>query len=159
MGETRPPWLDLSALERFVLHYDAQFDVVAFIFDRPQYGVMTEVDSNWYLKLSDTEVRCEDGREDREVIAIHHLLFRRVLLAQPFFERLFAPALEELRSVTGKTLDEDFRIEATAAELPLMSRVLLILLGESLARWEAVAREESPEESADYFGAPRRASG
>lgn len=126
------PMVDLDGVTHLRFDYDGEDDIALFHMGGPQPAVSEEVGDGWYLRLvGDAIVGLE----------LHGL--RRRLLTTPFYARLFRPAIRELERVSGETLEaERLVVEAAPEAVPITTRLLLLLVGQALARLETIQRTE-----------------
>lgn len=123
------PSMDLEGFKRVVFDYEADDDIAFIHFDAPRAAITEEVDDGWYLRLTDDTVV---GME------MHGL--RRVFLSQPQFASVFEPAVRELELRAGRPLEAGIVIEGEINDLPRTTHLSIFLVGQGLARLEAIRR-------------------
>ena len=126
------PDFDIDGFERLLFNYDAMGDIAYLHVDEVRAAVTVDVDDAWYVRLAGNEVV---GLE------LHGL--RRIFLSNPFFSKVFTPAIRELEEFTGTQLfsgDADFTAQGSTVELPKTSHLLIFMVGQALARYEAMQR-------------------
>jgi hypothetical protein len=126
------PSVNLEAFDRITVVYDRDDDIVVFHLDGPRPAITEAVDDSWYLRVADDVVV---GME------LHGL--RRAFLSTPFYASLFRPAIHELEQAGGRALIEGPLVaEGSTNELPMNSRLVLLLVGQALAKYEALRQRE-----------------
>lgn len=133
MTQLKSPSVDLEGFDHLVVAYDRADDIAFIHIDGPRPASTEQVDDGWYIRLDD----------DDEIVGLELHGLKRLFLSTPFFARVFKPAIEELEAFTGRSFETDsFRAEGTVGELPRTTHLLILMLGQSFAKYEALQRSE-----------------
>lgn len=127
------PTINLEGLERLVFAYGGEDDIAYLHIGGPRKAITVQADDSWYLRVADGEVV---GLE------LHGL--RRAFLTTPLFSAVFKPVIDEMEALSGASFfgDEGFRAEGPPTELPKTFRLLILLIGQGLARYQIALQEE-----------------
>ena len=128
------PTIDLDAFRHLQLSYDPADDIAYIHLDGPRAALTEQVDDGWYLRIAEGE---SVGME------LHGLF--RLFLSTPFYAGVFAPALRELEQATGHSVDGGLEISASVDELPKTAQLVVLLLGQAVAKLDALQRIEAED--------------
>ena len=134
-AEVISPHLDLESIRQLRFSYDAKHDIACLHIGEPRPAITLEIGGGSHLRI--------DGRE---VVGMELHGLRRAFLGSPTYSSAFAPAIKEIETFAGRTLDENFEAEGAADSLPKTARLLVFMVGQGIATYEADRRHGYMEE-------------
>lgn len=134
----RAPRFNLEGFDHLLFSWDSGDDVAYLHIDGPRPAVTHEVDDAWYIRV--------DGKGEVVGLELHGL--RRIFLSDPFFAQVFKPAIAELEQFTSRSFfdgGEDISAKGTIDQLPKTTHLLIFMIGQASAKYEARQRQENAD--------------
>ena len=143
------PRFNLEGFNHLLFTYDPRDDIAFLHVDGPQPAVTTEVDDAWYIRIREGEIV---GME------LHGL--KRIFMSTPFFSKVFEPSMRELEEFTGKRFydddDDEITAEGTIDQLPKTTHLLILMIGQAIAKFEALRKAEVADAGRAFFAEERQ---
>ena len=80
--------------------------------------------------------------DDGAIVGVELHGLKRRFLSTPFYAAVFEPVIQELEGFTGASFDDGLRAEGHTDELPRTTRLLIFMIGEAVAKFEALRRSQ-----------------
>lgn len=135
------PSLTLENLRSVLVGYERGDDILYLYINESQPAVTEPLDGGWYLRIVGDEVA------GLEIFGL-----QAICLADPFYARLFAPAMAEIEAFTGKSFaSDDIQATATVEGLPRTAQILIFLMGQAITRYETIRQAEYEAAARERF--------
>lgn len=135
------PVVALDTLTSVLFDYDQLGDIVSFLLNGPRPAITEDIDDGWNLRV-----------DADEALGLEIFGMKRRLLTDPFYARLFAPAITELEAFTGKSFaTDDIRAHAPIGDLPRTAQLLIFLMGQAITRYETIRQVEYQAAARELF--------
>lgn len=138
--EVISPRLDLEGIRQLRFSYDAEHDIACLHVGESRPAVTLEIGGGSHLRM--------DGRE---VVGMELHGLRRAFLGVPAYAPSFTPVIREIEALAGHTLDESFEADGTADRLPKTTRLLIFMVGQAIATYEADRRHGYVEAASTFL--------